>query len=481
MKKLMTLLMAVLMLFSLCACSGETAQEGSGETTEALKETEPAAPYTGLQIGYSKMCITPDYTVGLGGYSDAETRTAENRVEDVYITCIAASSGEETILMFTIDNCSFNHDNAEYLRAKIKNATGIRGEKVFVGATHTHNAPAFTAYENGPRYLEDVCNIGTQAAQAALADLTPATLSRAKAKHEGMNFVRHYSLADGTHVASSGANGREGEIIGHPMESDETMTILKFDREGDKKDVLMVNWQTHPDSASSIGYYSISPGFIGPLRNRLESLTGMHVAYFTGAAGNQNMDSKWEAEAHGMDWHKYGEALADCANSMMDQFEPVEGETIKTSRCTLDATVDHSWDHMLVQANEVYEVWKSQGKEAGDALGATYGFTSSYQARAIRSRASMALTIPMEINTFCIGGVGFTTGTYEMFSTNALFVKENSPYETTFVICGTYTYMPADIAYTYRGYEQDTTFYARGTGEQFADQYVKMLTEMKNS
>ena len=41
--------------------------------------------------------------------------------------------------------------------------------------------------------------------------------------------------------------------------------------------------------------------------------------------------------------------------------------------------------------------------------------------------------------------------------------------------------MPADIAYTYRGYEQDTTLYARGTAELFADQYVKMLTEMKNS
>ena len=496
MKKVIALLLVVLMLVSLCACGGEADTDAGAnnageatETTGAPKETtgetddsnaaEPA--YTGLQVGYSKMCITPDYEVGLGGYSDAETRTAQNRVEDVYITCIAVKSGEETILVYTIDNCSFDHNQAEMLRAQIKNTIGIKGEKVFVGATHTHNAPAFSAYDNASRYLADVVNIGGQAAQAALADLTPATLSRARAVHEGMNFVRHYILADGTLVPNSGANGREDEIVGHPMETDEEMTILKFDREGDKKDVLMVNWQTHPDSASSIGYYSISPGFVGPMRNRLESLTGMHVAYFTGAAGNQNPVSKWKEENHGMKWHEYGEALADCAYAMMDQFEPVQGETIKTSRYTIDAPVDHSWDHMLAQANEVYEVWKRDGKEAGDALGATYGFTSSYQARAIRSRARMSLTTPMEINTFCIGDIGFTTGTYEMFSTNALFVKENSPYETTFVICGTSTYMPADIAYTYRGYEQDTTLYARGTGEMFADQYVKMLTEMKNS
>ena len=133
------------------------------------------------------------------------------------------------------------------------------------------------------------------------------------------------------------------------------------------------------------------------------------------------------------------------------------------------------------KANEVYEVWKSQGKEGGDALGAEYGFTSSYQARAIRSRASMGPTIAMEMNTFCIGDIGLTPGTYEMFSTNALFVKENSPFETTFLLSGTSTYMPAAIAYTYRGYEQDTTFYAAGSAEIMADQYVLMLKELKGN
>ena len=87
----------------------------------------------------------------------------------------------------------------------------------------------------------------------------------------------------------------------------------------------------------------------------------------------------------------------------------------------------------------------------------------------------------MVIDAFCIGDVGFTTGTYEMFSCNSMYVKENSPYETTFLICGTASYMPSDVAYTYRGYEQDTTVYARGTGETFAQKYVEMLTELKGA
>lgn len=468
MKKILALILTAVMLLGLCACGG--GEEAPGE--------DPS----GLRAGYSKVNITPDYEVGLGGYSDAETRTATGMIEYVYLTCIAVASGEETILMYTIDNCSFSHDQAEQLRTQVSLATKIHGEKIFVGSTHGHNCPAFSAYENGPKYLTDVILAGVTAAEEAIADLSAATLSRAKAEHAGMNFVRHYTLADGSMVASAGANGKEDQIVGHPMESDDQMILLKFDRADEtKKDILMVNWQSHPDSASSIGYTLISPGFIGPMRNKLEQVSGMHVAYFTGAVGNQVINSKWKDEAHNLDWHEYGEALADCAAGMLESFEPVEGTQIKTARYTMNLQVDHSWDHMLPKANEVYEVWKSQGKEAGDALGAEYGFTSSYQARAIRSRASMGPTIAMEMNTFCIGDIGFTTSTYEMFSTNALFVKENSPFETTFLLSGTSTYMPAAIAYTYRGYEQDTTFYAAGSAEIMADQYVLMLKELKGN
>lgn len=241
----------------------------------------------------------------------------------------------------------------------------------------------------------------------------------------------------------------------------------------------MVNWQAHPDDASAIGYNTISPGFIGPMRNKLEKDSGMLVAYFTGASGNQNRSSKMASENHNLDWFAYGEKLADLAFGMIEELEPVEGTAIKTTNFMLDATVDHSWDYMLKEANEVYEIWKSQALEAGNEAGKKYGFTSAYQARAIRSRSNLGIFIGMEMRAFSIGDIGFTTGTYEMFSDNALYVKENSPFETTFLITGNRTYVPSDIAYTYRGYEADTGFYARGTGEQLAEQYVKLLEEVK--
>ena len=144
-----------------------------------------------------------------------------------------------------------------------------------------------------------------------------------------------------------------------------------------------------------------------------------------------------------------------------------------------EAPIDHSWDHMLPQAQEVYDLWKTVGKPEGDALGKTYGFTSSYQARAIKSRCQMPENRSMEVNAFHIGGVGFTTGTYEMFSDAGIYIRENSPFEFTFLMTGNSGYIPSDAAFNYRCYEADTGFFARGTAEKLAENYVKMLNEVK--
>jgi hypothetical protein len=142
--------------------------------------------------------------------------------------------------------------------------------------------------------------------------------------------------------------------------------------------------------------------------------------------------------------------------------------------------IDHSWDHLLEEAKEVQEFWKANGLDAGNLLAAQYGFTSVYQARTIITRSAYPATHQTEMNAFSIDGVGFTTGTYEMFSDHSVYVKENSPFDTTFIITGCSGYIPTRQAYEdYRSYEADTGNYAPGVGEQLAQYYVEMLGEVK--
>ena len=471
MKKIITLLLVLAMTFSLCACTGSGGIEG----------TEAAAGSTaeGLNVGFGKVNITPDFSVGLGGYSDAETRRSEGFIDYIYVTCIAATSGEETILIYTIDNCAAAAGIAEQIRGIVTTATGIQGEKIFVGATHSHSCPSLGMNDpEGQKYMQLFLNACLEAAQTALEDRAPATMLVAKPEFEKMNFIRHYLMPDGTYAGSN--FGDWGMTpVGYARETDAQMILLKFDRPDDKKDILMVNWQAHPDHGGENGRTNISADFPGAMREKLGKDSDMLVAYFTGASGDQNPMSRIATDHHNLGMKAYGEKLAELAYNSLDQLQPVEGATIKTNRVMFEVGVDHSWDHMLKEAREVYDLWKSTGKSAGDALGKTYGFTSSYQARAIISRSGMAATTKLELNSFCIGDVGFITGTMEMFSTTGKYAKQNSPFGTTFIITGCSGYIPCAEAYDYRSYEADTAIYAKGTAEQLSEQYVKMLNEIK--
>lgn len=469
MKRIFVLFLALTMVLSLCACGGSG---GAGET-----EAPEAA---GLQVGFGKINVTPDFSVGLDGHSNYETRRSEGFLDYIYATCIAVTSGEETILLFTIDNLAFSNSRAEKLRLMVTTETGIPGEKIFVGATHCHSAPALaTSDADCNKYYLQLLDYCVDAAKAALADRAPATMLSTTTEIEGMNFIRHYKMNDGTFAGSNFGSYSSG-IAGYARETDPRMILVKFDREGDKKDVLLVNWQAHPDYGGDIGETNISADFPGALREKLGKDADMLVAYFTGASGDQNPKSKITEDNHGLETAKlYGEKLAEYAYNALPNLKPVEGTEIKTNRVMFTVDVDHSKDNMMAQAQEVYDVWKSTTKANGDALAKEYGLRGVYEARGIITRFSMSLTQQLEMNSFRIGDLGFITGTYEMFAAPAQHVRSNSPFETTFIITGCSSYIPTTDAYDYGSYEAVSTYYAQGTAEKLAEQYVTMLNEIK--
>jgi len=477
MKKIITLLLVLALTLSLCACgnSNSTGETGNADQTAA----------DGLQAGFCRIQMTPSYTVSLGGYSDDDTRRSEGFRTHIYLTCVAVKTGADTILLYTFDGLSASKAIQDAMRGSITTAVDIPADNIFIGATHCHSAPTLTkAYEGNDKYYVEFMTACATAAKDAIADLAPAQLLATAGEltdenGKYMNFVRHYEMMDGSHAGSNFGDWSKG-IVGHSTEADHELILLKFDRAEDKKDILMVNFQAHPDRGSELGRTLIAASWVGPLRDELEKLSGLQVAYFTGASGNQNADSKIPEEAHGLDWLGYGTKLGQLINGKLADLKPVEGDIgFKQTSTQLSLDIDHSWDHMLKEANEVFDLWKSAGKSAGDALGKKYGFTSTYQARAIRTRAQKPMTETLEVRAFKLGPIGFTTGTYEMFSTHSLYVKEHSPFDITFIITANSSYLPDQAAYVYRSYEADTGYFASGSGEKLAENYVKMLNEIK--
>lgn len=435
-----------------------------------------------MQAGYGKVNITPDFPVGLAGYGGDDARRTTHVVMPVYITCVAVTEGDSTVLLYTVDTCGFRLRHARAFRDAICRATGVPVENIFFGATHCHNGPTMSP-DSDPSVAKTVklmMDAAVEAAKIALADRASAEILAAKPEIKGMNFTRHYRLVNGKRTTSNTGMRKDDPIAGHMGPSDSHMVLVKFARE-EKKDILLVNWQAHPDNAKEIGFTSIAPGWIGPMRDTLEADSGALVAYFTGASGNQAMKSRIPQLTHGLSWREYGEKLAHLAAAALPELKQVEGTGIRTARTMLDVEVNHTEDHKLEQAKEVAAVMAAEGREAALALCRRYGFTTPRHAAGVRMRAGMEKTDQLELNAFRIGGIGFANNTCETFSDQGLFIKNYSPYEYTLVITGNRSYLAAAPAYDYQSYEAvgGSGYYVRGTAEKMADRMVHLLEEVK--
>ena len=435
-----------------------------------------AQTYTGLEAGFSKISITPDYPVGMSGYGNVRSRRNKAVAEPIYATCIALRQQQTTVLVFTLDFLGVSRDMWHEVRKTVLEATGV--DNAFFAATHSHSAPAWDDDEVGLRYQKDFLQALAEAARQALADLAPATAQTVTTHVPAMAFVRHYLTADGTYAGSNFGSFENNPPVAHAAEADDSLVLVRFCREG-KPNILLVNWAAHADRSSQIGYYNLAPSFPGPLRDRLEELTGDRVAYFTAASGNVNSGSSIPGEMENYGWREYGQALAEAAFAAMPDLQPVAGNDLQVTKRTSCIAVNHSWDHKLEQAQQVYDLWQTEGKAAGDELGKTYDFTSVYQASVIIARCTMGEDYPMEQGAFRIGDLGFAVGSYEMFTESGKDIRARSPFKTTFLVTGNHLYIPSAAAFDYRCYEADTCFFAKGCAEQLADTFLEMLHEIK--
>ena len=460
MKKVLSIIMTLMLVLSMCAC----AASGQGD-----------ANATGLQVGYAKVSISPDLAtmgaVGLGGYSDAETRKATGYLDYVYATCIAVTEGDETVLLYTMDMTAVNMDVANKCRSKISDVTGIPEDHIFFGATHTHSAPSSSV----TAFLNFVVETTATAAQKALEDRAPAAILSNAVTVEGMNFDRNYKRSDGTYTGSNYGFTSQAPITEHSTKSDTELQLVKFDRADDKGDILLTNWQAHPCYASTISYTDISSDYIGVLRDKVEKETGMKVAHFQGASGNQNTDSRIDSELHGMSMKEYGEKLAQAVVDGVANLKPVEGSGIKTSRVQFDCEYDHTYDNQVPKAREAYDLWKKSDLSTGNILAKEYGFSSVYQCRAIISRASLPASGKLDLCAVKVGGMAFVTVPYEMFSDAGLAIKDGSPFDTTLICTGNNGYIASAAAFDFHSYEADTGLYVKGTAEKLANQLISML------
>ena len=441
----------------------------------------------GFLAGFGRADITPEQYCGLAGFGNDGDRICNFIKDRIYATCVAISDETgSTVLLITVDLLQGKETTTVKLgREAITAATGIPGERIMIGGTHTHSGPSMYTMEDESQatYLRHLYRQLAKAAKDALEDQKPATLYFGSRQVENMTFVRHYLMNDGTYAGSNFGSFKSG-IVRHLWPADEQLQMLRFHREN-ARDIVMVNWQSHGTFVGHPSEGILSADYIGAFRNHFEGLTGCHVGFYQGACGNLVPTSRIpELNRVGeKDYIGYGRLLAEEAAACMETLTQAEPGPVKRTQRIYQGEVDHSDDHLAEKARYVrrhgweLETWAERGKLATDN-----GFNSIFHAANVDDRSRLPKTLEMEIDAVRVGPVAFATAPYEMFCSNGQYVKEHSPFRQTFVLgyCnGSFSYLADENAYGYNCYEYNARRFSKGVSEDVACKLVEMLKELQ--
>ena len=482
------ILLLVLAVLPSYGCKGNTETNASGGTGDKVVTD---VDITGkFSVGYARESIVPDYEVPIGGYGDTKTRISRGTFDYIYATCVAMTDADgETCLFFAIDIGNLKGRMGDMIRKLASEETGVPIDHIAVNVTHTHSACNMSDEDfNSSRYRSELKYHCRDAAVAAMADRKPATMEIGVTETVGMNYVRRYLMEDGTYAGDGFGTFVNKAIVGHESEADHEIQMIRFKREGGKT-VLLTNYQVHATVGSANHktegiYYELSPDFIGSYRRKIETEKDCLLAYFLGGAGNINPRSNIAGETATYNQKEYGEMLADFVLNVWDTaFSPAQTGKIKAATTTVTGVINHEDDHLAAVASEIYSYWLIAYDTAGaNKMGAPYGIESPHQANSIVNRAGKGKTQNVDFQAITIGDVGFAMAPYEMFDTNASFLKANKAHKMTFVLgyANDYIgYMPAEEAFSHKGYEQAQCLFVQGSAEIFANALAELLEGLK--
>lgn len=477
-KRNLSFVMAIVLCLCLMACGGGEMPD----TAEPAASTSPMitdAAEGGYLVGYGKVDITPKYEVTLQGNGDDKVRVAQGFASYIYAICVAITDPDgNTALLISVDSCAYSTELCDDIRDEIEKKTGIPRQNIAVSSIHQHSTPTIAG-----QYAIDARKGTVESALAALEDRAPATMEIASAVTEGMNFVRHYLMNDGTYSGSNFGSLSSG-YAGHAYDPDPQVQFLKFRREGDKKDILLTNFQCHPHmGAYNENYYNIHSDWVGVYRDMVQQQLDVLPIYFSGAGGDMNSNSRLDEENHTGGYKKHGELMAQYAIDAEGTYTPVAWGTVKAKEVVFTGQVNHEEDHLLLVASRVKAVWdETKNREAAEALIGDSGIASVYHAGAIVAKSQMGQSLDVSnVSVISFGDVALASMPYEMFSPTGIYIKENSPYKMTVMATqsnGAQGYFPTEFTFSYGSYETQTSRFVCGTAEQLAELYLSLLNEL---
>lgn len=419
-----------------------------------------------LEVGFSRVDITPQLGVNLQGYY--YERHADGILDPLYTNVIAVSDGQRTAALLSLDLIGLQKREADRARKVISERTGIPEDAILLCATHTHTGPAMSpADDPDPIYNKFVYMKLGDAVALALADRSEAKLSYAANECKNISFIRRYRMKDGSVRTNP---GRRNPQIDRPIGSpDETVQLLKIERRN-KPEILLVNFQVHPDVIGGCKFSADYPGFV---RSTLEScLPGVRAVYINGAQGDTNHTDvncpEWDENSGYAHAIHMGRSIAGSVLQIYGKTKPIDSDT-GVRYAHRDVQVPSS----RVGADEIREAEKIIAlHEAGrdcdipeKGMGVVTLVAEAYRMKRLENGPDF---FDLSAWALSFGGFAIAGVPGEPFTEIGRRVKATSPFEATFFACltnGSEGYLPTANAYEEGGYEARSSRFRSGVAE----------------
>ncbi len=493
MKRTVAFLLSILTCFLIgCSAPTKSADNTSALTTTAQTTDTPTTPPPTtapeeppkepdpLLAGFAERDFTPTKKGGsMPGSSSVQTA---NGVEMPLLTNAAAfESGDTAFILISIDILRLTEYGVSTIREKINENTGVPKENIMLVATHTHRSVGLDIQHNQNKpdkeAYEHMIDMSVEAATEAWNGRAPIKYGHGKTILPGYSFCRDLYLKNGDiKTWHSGS-----QILKPISEVDRSVNVMRFDDTDGNIKCFIVNYANHPDSSSGAKYNSDYPGYA---RELLKEKYGEDVTilYLNGAEGDVNYcDYENGAKAAGNN-KTIGTALATVVIRLNDSIvADAEYAEISSISRMHDAPQQKPTADDILWARETLK--KIENGESVANLDKKYAIEyTTYDF------LDWGDTFEIEIQTMVLGDFAFVGLPCETYSEIGLRIKEETPYENTFVISLanlSYGYMAPDFVYGTSAYPARFSPSSARTDKGIADVLVNgsvsMLNEIKNN
>lgn len=452
-----------------------------------------------FSAGFDRQVITPPHGVTLRGYFFE--RVADGVLDDLELNTVALSDGEKTVVLIVADLCMIAQTRMDAYRHAVSEKTGVPYEAVYIACTHTHTGPDVATGESVPgaeipiyhslweRSLGDYM---VSSAVRAIEDLAPASVAIGTGLVERVSFVRRYRMKDGGVRTNPGENNPD--IVSPIGTPDETEQVIRIRREGGKRELVLVNFQVHPDV---IGGNRISADYPRFVRETVERGLdeAVYCVYLNGAQGDVNHvnnfprpgeDTGLEPDTfdgvlRGYEFAKnMGRAIAGEALKVYGKTHLVAGVPVRYAQDTISLPANVPSPEQLPMAEQIAALHNA-GRDADlpyEGMELTTAVAEALRMLELRNGPD---AFKLHLAAVSFGPVVLLGIPGEPFTGIGRAIKAGSPYEMTIPTCltnGAEGYFPMQEAYDEGGYEARSSSFKGGVAESIAAASVALIQRL---